>query len=357
MRTLIVSDLHLGTHTRADVLRGRPARDALLGACAGVDRLVILGDALELRSGPIGRALGEARPFFEALRVPETILVPGNHDHALIAPWLERNEQPLGSEQRVAPSDASPAAATLAGFIGGRVELAYPGLWIRPDVYATHGHYLDCHMTIPTFERIAIGAMGRIAGAGAAGPRRPEDYEAVVAPVYAWIHAVAQTARAGAMNGAGSARAWRAIASPGGTRRRRLRSRALAAAFPLGVAGLNRAGLGPLRSDLSSDGLRQARLAAMSAVVERLGIDAGHVIFGHTHRAGPLRGDAPGEWLTPSGTQLVNCGSWVLEPHMMARATRENPYWPGGCVVVDDEGPPRLVRLLGGLEAGIIPSA
>ncbi|MCA1656145.1 MAG: metallophosphoesterase family protein [Actinobacteria bacterium] len=347
MRTLIVSDLHLGTHTRADVLRHPRAREALLEAVAGVDRLVLLGDTIELRSGPVGRVLAAARPFFEALRVPEVILVPGNHDHALIAPWLERNEQPLGTERRVAPAEASPAAATLAGFVGGRADLAYPGVWLRADVYATHGHYLDCHVTIPTFERIAIGAMGRMSGPGAAGPRRPEEYEALVAPVYAWIHAVAQTARAGAMNGAGSARAWRVLARPGGARPQ-LRARALAAAFPLAVAALNRAGLGPLRSDLSGDGLRQGRLAAMAAVVERLGLDAGHVIFGHTHRTGPLPGDAPGEWLTAGGTRLVNSGSWVLDAHM-TRTGRESPYWPGGCVTLDDDGPPRLVRLLDGL--------
>ena len=34
-----------------------------------------------------------------------------------------------------------------------RVRFAYPGLWLREDVYATHGHYLDCHLTVPTVER------------------------------------------------------------------------------------------------------------------------------------------------------------------------------------------------------------
>ena len=32
-------------------------------------------------------------------------------------------------------------------------ELAYPGVWLRPDVYATHGHYVDLHITVPSFER------------------------------------------------------------------------------------------------------------------------------------------------------------------------------------------------------------
>ena len=348
MRTLIVSDLHLGTHTGADVLRRPPALAALVAALDGVDRLVLLGDVVELRSGPVGRALAAARPALEALgRVlgrREVVIVPGNHDHALIAPWLERHELGLGVQQRVGPGEASPTAAALAGMLGGPVELAYPGVWVRPDVYATHGHYLDCHMTVPTFERLAIGATGRVAGSPVGGPRRPEEYEALVAPVYAWLHAMAQGARVGAVNGSGSARAWRALSAPGS--RPRLRARAFGAAFPLAVAALNRAGLGPLRSDLSGDALRRGRLEAMATVVERLGIDARHVVFGHTHRTGPLAGDATTEWSTVAGTRLVNCGSWVLETHLMTRVAAASPYWPGGCVVVDADGPPRLRRLL-----------
>jgi hypothetical protein len=90
----------------------------------------------------------------------------------------------------------------------------------------------------------------------------------------------------------------------------------------------------------------------MATVVERLGIDARHVVFGHTHRTGPLAGDAPSEWSLAAGTRLVNCGSWVLETHLMTRAAPASPYWPGGCVVIDDDGPPRLRRLLGGVDLG-----
>ncbi len=57
----------------------------------------------------------------------------------------------------------------------GATSAAYPGLWVREDVYATHGHYLDCHLTIPTLERLGIGAMGRVMRRPAArvrvGPR------------------------------------------------------------------------------------------------------------------------------------------------------------------------------------------
>ena len=60
----------------------------------------------------------------------------------------------------------------------------------------------------------------------------------------------------------------------------------LAGAFPLGIGALNRVGVGPVRADLSGTELRRAGLRAMRAVLAALRIDARHVIFGHTHRAG-----------------------------------------------------------------------
>ena len=66
------------------------------------------------------------------------------------------------------------------------------------------------------------------------------------------------------------------------------------------------------------------------------------MVFGHSHRTGPLPGDDAVEW-----GRLVNCGSWVLETHFMQDPAPHNPYWPGGAVLVCDDGPPRLLRLLG----------
>jgi hypothetical protein len=43
VRTLVISDLHLGSRNGVDVLRRPAARDALLEALDGVDRLVLLG--------------------------------------------------------------------------------------------------------------------------------------------------------------------------------------------------------------------------------------------------------------------------------------------------------------------------
>ncbi len=83
----------------------------------------------------------------------------------------------------------------------------------------------------------------------------------------------------------------------------------------------------------------------MGGVVERLGLDAEHVVFGHTHRAGPLPGDDQAEWRAPTGATLHNAGCWVDEP-AFAGDDPANPYWAGRVLVLEDEGPPRLERVV-----------
>ena len=48
-----------------------------------------------------------------------------------------------------------------------------------------------------------------------------------------------------------------------------------------------------------------------------------------------------------TGARILNTGSWVYQPHFLSPEPNGSPYWPGTAVIVDDEGPPRLVRLLG----------
>ncbi len=383
VRTLILSDLHLGGVSRSDLLRRRELREPLLRAVADVDRVVLLGDVLELRHGPPREALAVAQPFFEelgrALAGKELVLVAGNHDHALVEPWLARRAElpeaePLALQQLIEPAEVSPMVERLAEWAApARVRFAYPGLWIRPDVYATHGHYLDCHLTVPTIERLSVGAMSRLLGRPAHGFSQVADYESVTAPMYAWRHAVARDARTGnALNGIATVHAWRTLGGGGGehdsTGERRngrpsnrslgdrllakLRTRAIVHGFPLAVAALNRAGLGPLRAQISSGELRGAGLRAMGEVAERLGLGDAYVVFGHTHRSGPLPGDDAGEWNRPgrggpgTGARLVNTGSWTYDAIFLTRTPGESPYWPGSCVLVEDSGPPLLQRLL-----------
>ena len=187
--TLILSDLHLGSQSGSDLLRRPQMREALLGSLEGIDRVILLGDILELRHGPVREAIDAARPFFEelghALRDRELIMTAGNHDHALVEPWLQaRGAQadpgPLEAQQLFEAVDASPALGRIAEMCApARVRVAYPGFWVREDVYAMHGHYLDCHLTVPTLERLSVAAMSRVLGRPADTFEGPEDYEAM----------------------------------------------------------------------------------------------------------------------------------------------------------------------------------
>lgn len=354
----MISDLHLGATEDVDLARRADVRAPLLDALAAGDRLVILGDALELRLAAHRDAADPAHAFFadvgQALGPDgELVVVGGNHDHGLVAGWIDgrlESEPPgfLGLEARFAPAAAGPLAERLAAAARpAPLRLAYPGLWLREDVYALHGHYLDVHTTVPTFERLAAGTMARWIVRLPAGGATPDDYEAVLSPIYAWMHALTQRSDHAVISaGAGaSARAWVALA---GDRRRAhpLRTAALGGGYAVAVAGLNLAGLGPLERSLSGGALRGGALRGMREALRRLGVDAAHVIFGHTHRAGPFPADDVGEWTTAAGGRLHNAGSWVYQPHFLSGDAGRSPYWPGTAIVVEDDGPPRLVSLL-----------
>ena len=359
MRTLVISDLHLGARSDVDVLRRPAAQQALLSALDGVDRLVVLGDLLELRHGPMHEALEAARPVLKAVGETlghdgEVVLVPGNHDFKLISPWLEwrsRNgPEPLGLQERAGPKASIGSRAIARMVQPASLDVVYPGIWLDDGVYATHGHYLDRHVTVPSFERLGSGVLGRVLRAPADRAAAPDDYEVGLAPMYGLLYAIAARVDDGRDVAPGkiSARAWERL-SPD-RRSEAWRGRVLAGAFPLAIAGLNRLGLGPLRADLSGVELRRASLRAMGEVVARLRIDARHVIFGHTHRSGPLPDDDPNEWRLAGGGQLLNTGCWVYESMYLDRQWG-NPYWPGAAAQLESGGEPRFVRLLEGVDA------
>ena len=82
----------------------------------------------------------------------------------------------------------------------------------------------------------------------------------------------------------------------------------------------------------------------------QLGLEARFVVFGHTHRAGPLHGDEPADWTLPGGGRLINSGCWVYEAMYLSRGWG-SPYWPGGAVELAEGREPRHVRLLDGVDA------
>jgi hypothetical protein len=115
--------------------------------------------------------------------------------------------------------------------------------------------------------------------------------------------------------------------------------------IPGAVAALNRVGLGPFKPELSGEELRRSGLLAMCEVAEKLAPGAEHVVFGHTHRPGPLPTDEPAEWTTSAGIRLWNTGNWFHEPAFV-RADERSPYWPGTVLRLDESGPPRLENVL-----------
>jgi hypothetical protein len=358
VRTLVISDLHLGSPKRVDLLRRPEMRAPLLEELRTVDRLVILGDGLELRESPHREAAEIAGPAFADLGRAlgpdsEIVLMAGNHDHGLVAGWIDARLQTepagfLGLEHRIAPAEASALAASLAEHARpARLAVAYPGIWLRDDVYALHGHWADVHSTVPTFERLAAGAMARWVVTMPPDGATPDDYEAILSPLYAWMHALTQRSEHRVLSaGAGaSARAWMMLS--GDAREDRLRALALGAGYGAAIAVVNRLGIGPVERDLSGAALRRGGLYGLREVLRRLNITAPHVIWGHSHRSGPWPDDDPAEWATPAGTRILNAGSWVYEPHYLgASPSSSSPYWPGTAALLEDGSPPRLIRLL-----------
>jgi hypothetical protein len=351
MRTAIVSDLHLATLVGTDLLRDEQIRRTLLAELEGADRVVLLGDAFELRELPAGDVIELAAPFLtelgEALGDREVVMVPGNHDHRLAEPLLERlslgRERSLGFEHLFKPSAG--IAARIARLLRpAQLTLAYPGIWLRDGVYATHGHYLDCHMAIPTVECLSAAATMRVVGE-IPDPARPDDYERAVGPIYSLSWGFAQARGPQRIGGRArpSAGAWVRLSGNGGGR---VSGRLLSSlAFPAAVRGLGRVLRRDFVTDISVDGISRFGLAAMREVVRRLRLDCEHLVFAHTHRPGPLPGDDAEEWRV-GDVAMHASGSWSYSPGLCGPTAAESVFWPGTVTWLDDEGPPQRRELL-----------
>ena len=337
MRTLVISDLHLGVRLGRDVLRRGEALEALLAALDDVERLVLLGDVVELLEGRPERSMPVAEPILRAIgervgREAEIIVVPGNHDAALVRPWLRAHGVPTSIEATI-PHDATPLLARLTGWLApARVQVRYPGVRLSESVWATHGHYLDRHLLPEVAYGVARGALGRLPRDGAV----PADYERAGGPSLTRVEALLSRwlPRPLAAAADDMAELLRAVTMP------RVPRRLLDHRFS------------PLNATLLGLQVRRASLPALARVVHRLGVDADWVVFGHVHRRGPLPPDDLRRWRGPGGSpQIVNTGSWVYEPLLLHHVTPPHPYWPGGAIVLRDGGEPQAVGLLDHLDA------
>jgi len=337
VRTLLVSDLHLGQRPGHDVLRRPAVLERLLAALDGVDRLVLLGDVVEFALRRHSRdPLRIATPVLRALGAGmgasrEIVVVPGNHDAVMVHRWAVQRGPELGVCDEV-PRDATPMLAAVTERLApATIRVSYPGFWVREDVWATHGHYIDRHLIPESTFGLPRGRLAR----GGPPKRRAHaiDYE---------------IARRGGSQGLLG----------------EILDRPVAVVLEH-LAELTRYGTRLLRTiDLTTITTRaldlQVRRAAVPAMVEtaaRLGVDARAVIFGHVHRAGP-RDEPPArlrrrpDWApAQDGPHVFNTGSWVYEPVLLDGSTPPHPYWPGGAVLVEDDAEPRVLGLLDDLGA------
>jgi hypothetical protein len=287
---------------------------------------VILGDAVELMERRPQRAMEIAEPVIAAIgrrlgRDKEVIVVPGNHDQPFVRSWVWKVRNRLDVATPV-PPDCTPALRAFTSWLApAQVRVSYPGVWLSPGVWATHGHYLDVHLVPLSSYGFARGALRRMPDDRAS----PFDYELRRRrrsqpprhrkPV-SWVVEEA----GGRLHSATSAV----------IKHRLMRPR---------YAALNQR---LLRAQVDHAGL-----PALARVVHRLGVEADWVVYGHCHRLGPLAGDDRAWWQGPNGSpRLLNTGSWLYEPLAVQGVRPPNPYWPGGAVLIEPGQEPRAVGLL-----------
>jgi hypothetical protein len=288
-----------------------------------VDRLVLLGDVVELLERRPDRAMATAAPTLRAIGARlgsqrEVVLVPGNHDVALVAGWIRRHAGELTVDTRV-PLDATAALAAVTGWLSpAHVRVHYPGVWLSERVWATHGHYIGRRMH------------GDSPGA------RPIDYEGASR---GWtLHRI----EAGIM---------RTLPAPVATATEDLAELARAFTMPLPRRLLHRR-MSPMTSALLALQVRRASIPTLANIAARLGVEADWILFGHVHRLGPMAGDRPHEWQGQGGwPSIANTGSWVYEPLLVHHVTPPHPYWPGGSVLLEGTAAPVATGLLDDLTA------
>jgi hypothetical protein len=234
------------------------------------------------------------------------------------------------------------------GWLGpASLRIAYPGLWLRDDVYATHGHYMDAHLSLPRAECLAVATLIRLSGQ-LPDPATAADYERVLRPIYGFSFGVAQArARVGRPRPHPSEAAWKALAGDNGSNgstAKRLRAASVRNAFPAGIWAINRLLGSEFDADISAAAIFAAGVVAGTELATRLGVDGAQVITGHTHRGGPT--DEEASWPLRGGGQLHNTGSWVFASAFHSPGDPPNSYWPGTLTWLEDDQPPRRVQML-----------
>src|SRR5207248_5222464 len=110
----------------------------------------------------------------------------GNHDGGFVRPWLRARDGSLEVATPI-PLDATPALARLTSWLEpDRVRVSYPGVWLAPGVWATHGHYLDRHLLPEAAYGVIRGLLGHVPRAGVTSI----DYELAGGPSFTRLEAL-----------------------------------------------------------------------------------------------------------------------------------------------------------------------
>jgi hypothetical protein len=253
----------------------------------------------------------------------EVVWVPGNHDRPLVPRRIRTVPGALTLDTAIA-LDSSPTLARVSSWLWpAKLSVRYPGTWLSDRVWATHGHYLDRHLMPESAFGISRGLIGRVPVDGA----RPVDYE--------------HTRRPSLSRASGS------FPRPAATLLEDIAELVRAATMPRVQRQLLHRRFAPVTSLLLGAQMRRASIPALARVVQRLGVDAEWVIFGHVHRVGPLEGEDRSLWHGPAGRpRVLNTGAWLYEPALVHRAHPPHPYWPGGAVLLEPGAEPRALGLL-----------
>jgi hypothetical protein len=207
----------------------------------------------------------------------------------------------------VVPHDASPELTRVLGWFGpAQVEVRYPGVWLSDRTWATHGHYLNDYLRPVSSTGLLRPGRRR----APVPPRTPGSYE----------YLPESPAQPHMRDGLPPQRLHDHLIPPV---------------------------LAPLLARVHARQMLNHSLPAMATAATALGVEAEFVIFGHVHRRGALGADPESAWIGRDGRQrLFNTGSWRYEPVVCHGAQPPHPYWPGGAVIIEDDGAPRSVGLL-----------
>ncbi len=379
MATAILSDLHLGAAHGDDLLRYPFFCELLREQLDGIDHIVLLGDILDLRFQQLSTALQAATPFLEMLgqvlrevKHPRVTYIPGNHDHHYAARLIELEQEqaiesgePYEFRHVIAPPNFF-LCRQLARLIGGEVQVRISYFYDLLDssagkIFITHGHYLDLHIdAVPA--RLLTLLQASIAAAGqSVDALSPELYEDILRPQYELLHWIGQSPGGGQIQ----SRIYERLrgGAPPSTRLSQIRQAALRRAASVGgkvgiavaesIANrLIKGGFSltsPAREAQAEETIR-AFSASLEALEAYLPTGAQYVIFGHTHRPGPLEKiDLPEHWTVKmhgQDTLVMNSGSWLYDSGKARRPDYRPMRWPGTFILIPDRGQPRLVEVL-----------